>query len=75
MYQQRADRYRRVQFGGESSPTSVQCFKNAAFVLRIIEKEAVYRTDCRLTTTQRVRFVFQALLSSFLQLERLAMVG
>jgi hypothetical protein len=66
-----AERYKRAQFEGESLATHVQRLTDAALMLRIREDEAqlVRRMVEGFTPTQRARFVFQAPLSSLLQLE------
>jgi len=76
MSQLRIARYERVQSVGEQFSNYVQTIKYVTLVLRINENEAqvVERVLEGLTPTQRARFIFQSPLSSFRQLERLAIV-
>jgi hypothetical protein len=72
----KAEGYERVQFEGEPFATYVQSIRDAALVLRITESEAqvVERIVEVLTLTQRASFVLLTLPSSFLPMDRLAVV-
>ena len=72
----RMEKYERVQEEQESLAMYVQAVREAALVLRITESEAevVARIVQGLNPVQRARFVFQALPSTFAQLEQLAVV-
>jgi hypothetical protein len=70
--QLRSAQYERVQREGEALTSYVQSVRDAALVLQINESEAqvVGRIVEGLTPTQRARFVFQPLPSTFHQLEQ-----
>jgi hypothetical protein len=76
LYQLRGRKYERVQRLHEPLSAYVQSIREAAAVLRILETEqqTVARIVDGLTPTQRARFVFQQLPTTFEQLEQLAVV-
>ena len=76
MSQLRAEKYERVQFEGEPFATYVQSIRDSALVLRIKEneKQVMERVVEGIMPVQQARFVFQAPLTYFLQLEKLAIV-